>query len=162
MWFKPFAPHTVVRSLVSLSIALGLVWVSAPLLSAQKSYNDARSNLQKESFSRGHLRTLNLAILTYTADNDGVYPAFDSAPKFREQLKKYRVSAANLICSVSNKPYIMNGKLAGKKRESVKQPHKTLLLWSPGTMQGGGYLILDAAGQIKRVSAREFAGLRRN
>lgn len=162
MLFKPFSPHIAVRGLTSLSIALGLVWVSTPLLSAQKSINAARSNLQKESFSRTHLRTLNLAILTYVGDNDGVYPAFNSAPKFREQLKKYRVSAANLNCSIANKPYIMNGKLAGKKRDSVNQPHKTLLLWSPRALPGGGHLILDAAGQIKRASAGEFAGMRRN
>jgi hypothetical protein len=162
MLVKPFSPHNVVRGLISCSIGLGLIWVSAPLLSAQKSLNDARANIQKETFSRGHLRTLNLAILTYTADNDGVYPAFNSAPKFREQLKKYRVSAAYLTCNIANKPYAMNGKLAGKKRESVKEPHKTLLLWSPRALPGGGYLILDASGQIKRVSAGQFAGLRRN
>jgi len=162
MMFKPFPPPNAARGLIFCSIALGLVWFSAPLLSAQKSMNAVRSNIQKESFSRSHLRTLNLAILTYTADNDGVYPAFNSASKFRDQLKKYRVSAAYLTCSIANKPYMMNGSIAGKKREAVKQPNKTLLLWSPRALPNGGYLILDAAGQIKRVSAGEFAGLRRN
>src|SRR5690242_1081300 len=125
MSLKPLSQtHAVVRGLVSLSLALSLVWVAAPILSAQKSFNIAASNLQKESFSRAHLRLVNLAILRYGMDNDGVFPALNSPAKFREQLMKYRVSSANLVCSISGQPYGMNGKLAGKKRSEVKQPTK--------------------------------------
>ncbi len=163
MFLKLLSPsHTVVRGLVLLSLAVGLVWVSSPLLSAQKSDQVALSNLQKESFSRGHLRLLNLAILRYTIDNDGMLPALNSPTKFRAQLSKYRVSSANLICSISGQPYGMNGKLAGKKRSDVKQPTKTLMLWSTRPVSKGEYLVMDANGQTKRVSASEFERMRRN
>lgn len=161
--FKPFhSLHTVVRGFVSVFLLIGLVWVSAPLLSAQKSVADIQSNLQRESFSRTHLRTLNLGILSYAIDHDGVYPAFDSMNKFRSQMAKYQVSAAISTCPYAVQPYAMNGHLAGKKRSDVKQPGKTLLIWSPRPIPGGGYLALDASGQVKRISAGEFAKMRRN
>lgn len=166
MSLKPSSPSpAVVRGVVSLSLALGLVWVSSPLLSAQKSNHAeqvAASNIQKESYSRSHLRLVNLAILRYAMDNDGVFPALDSPTKFRSQLQVYRVSSANLICSVSGQPYGVNGKLAGKKRSTVAQPSKTLLMWSPRPMPGGEYLIMDVNGSVKRISGGEFGRMRRN
>lgn len=149
----------LVRRVVALSLVVGLLWVAEPILFAQDA---ARSNLQKEAFSRGHLRQLNLAILRYMVDNDSVYPALDSPSKLRQQFSKMYFQLANLTCPFTNKPYIMNAGLAGKKRTSVKEPSKTLMFWSPKQMPNGGYLVLDAGGTVKRVSAGEFARMKRN
>jgi hypothetical protein len=151
---------TLSHCLVSMSLAAGLLWVASPLVLAQK--NAIRSNLQKETFSRSHLRQLNFAILRYLVDNDSVYPALNSPKKLREQFNKMYVSTANLTCPFANKPYAMNAGLAGKKRSSVKEPHRTLLFWSTAQIPGGGHLVLDAGGTVKRLSSAEFSRMKRN
>ena len=65
------------------------------------------------------------------------------------------------VCPISNQDYRTNKNLAGRKLDSIVNKTDTLLLWSTKPLSDGNYMVLDARGLDRRVSASELARMKR-
>jgi hypothetical protein len=153
--------------LCTLCLAASLLWVVQPLYGGQRRgirtslSGNQIANLQKQSTSRRQLKMLHIVLLQYAADYEGKLPALNSHEKLRAQLRPYRLPGAALMDPFSKQAYGTNKSLAGKKLKGIPNAANTLLFWSPRSMPDGHYMILDASGRDRRVTAGEFARLKR-
>jgi hypothetical protein len=156
---------SVGRLFLAGCLIFSLLWVAHPLFAGQRRSGGLSGNqiaaLQKQSLSRRQLKALHLVLLQYTSDNDGLLPALDSPAKLRAQLRQYRLMPSALICPFSNKAYLANKNLAGKKLKSIAKPASTLLFWSGKAMPDGNYLALDTSGRDRRITSSELARMKR-
>lgn len=153
------------RLLLGISLSLSLLWTVQPLFAGQRRRGlsgDQVISLQKQATSRRQLQALYVVIMQYAADYDGRLPSLGSPAKLRDQLKEYRLRTSALVCPFTNKEYLSNKNLAGKKLDAVSKPATLLLFWSPKSMQDGHYLVLDASGLDRRVTAAVFGKMKRS
>jgi hypothetical protein len=159
------AVRSLCRLLFSGCLVFALLWMVHPLFAGQRRARglsgDQIVQLRKQSMSRRQLKTLNLVIVQYTADHDGLLPALDSPARLRTQLQEYRLTPAALICPFSNQAYRTNKNLAGKKLSAIANPTSTLLFWSPKAMPDGYYLALNADGRDRRITSSELSRMKR-
>jgi len=112
--------------------------------------------------SLSNLKQLALAVLMCAQDYDETLPQLKDAAIVEKTLKPYVRDEKLFTNPITNKPYMANAILSGKKLVHISNPSKMVLLYEDSPAPDGmrGVAFLD--GHASRVSASEWEALKKS
>jgi hypothetical protein len=103
-----------------------------------------------------HLRQVAAAVMTYAHDHGGTLPPLRDAPALQQALRSYVRSAAVFRSPTTGEPFRPVPSLSGRKLSSVKDPARTVILYTAVPEPGFRRLVVRADGNVRMLTAEEW------
>lgn len=106
-----------------------------------------------------HLRQLGVALLSYAGERR-VLPVLKDAETAREELVLYLRNKEAFAHPVTQKPYLPNPSLSGKKLTDIDKPERTVVFYEPSAAGDNTRGVLYLDGRAERIAETQWKKLK--